>query len=208
MKSLKDWRDIGACTVLYANGDRRYFDAFDDALRQVGWFKIKHCEVGRLGYPSMNPGRRCEDGRYVYVDWRLNWESGDPCLFVDEMGLTIPPWRVLEEARRLGLPQAAAAPRWRKDYVYTFRNGPVARTGVTSYWRCHRSVRTTQERLSNIFLNEFDDEAREYGIKARPRRASLLVHAWEDPPLTRYPFKNWKQYRRNQWVNRHAAPRR
>lgn len=57
-----------------------------------------------------------------------------------------------------------------------------------------RSIKTTNERRQSFI----DDEAKEYGIKARPKRnATNLPDSWDD--IWKWRNKNWKSFRKTQY---------
>jgi hypothetical protein len=82
-------------------------------------------------------------------------------------------------------------------YAKNFRCGPVP--GVHKrHGRFCQGIRTTQEHRENDFLN-YDEDAREYHIRARGSRYKELPDTWDDFAQRRHHEKNWKRQRKTRW---------
>ena len=96
--------------------------------------------------------------------------------------------------------------RWRKRYLSQaevtqkhFRDIPIPYTGRRPGYNVYRKIHTTPEHRDNDFLN-YDEDALEYNIKARPsRRKHMLPTSWDDNVRSDFGCKNWKRFRKHQW---------
>ena len=96
--------------------------------------------------------------------------------------------------------------RWSRRYISQttvtkkhFRNSPIPYTGKRGGWKVYRTMHTTPEHRENDFLN-YDEDALEYNIKARPsRRKYALPTSWDDSVRSDYNCKSWKKHRKHQW---------
>jgi hypothetical protein len=169
------------------------FASLEAAVRGVNWGLIEQCSGRPLGYTMPS-----SYGREIYY-------GGDPVEFMDEMLLVIP----IAIVRRVAMEgnchlRTMYWGRWYRKTrygfqpTYTFRDGPVPWTRCWRGGRSGRGMNTHQEIRENDFLEEFDEEAAEYGIKPRRRRLNLPTW-WDDRPQKRDIRKNWKKYRSHQW---------
>ena len=191
---MKTHKNLGAVTVRDVHGNNKTYVSLNDAVKHIGPYYIEKLRVGRLGYrhnfdycrkPSFLSG-------YFY---RSSWFCGDSHVFSDDLGLTIPVWKVKEAYSNL---PNLVRHRRRRYHPKTFRNSPVPgvhRRSYGSYWRI---VKTNQEIRENDFLN-YDEDCLEYGIKVRgPRRHGILVDSYDDPCRGRRG-DSWKNYRKTQY---------
>ncbi len=90
---------------------------------------------------------------------------------------------------------------WSRHHPHVFRCGPVPNISSRRYRSGYRHMGTTQE-ICEADALRFDEDAQDYGIKARAKRnRSNLPGAWDDywRPCGQ---KNWKHYRKTQWKNK------
>jgi hypothetical protein len=187
--SKKDWRNLGAVTVCDYNNRRYQFNSLAEAARYFERY-IPDLKKGHLGYEQFEtrPYRR------VFI-------GGDSHVFYDELGLTIPVWKVQEACRNL--PYEARRSRWSRfpdyDHAKHYRNGSVPGVRCRRWHRGTGSPRlhTQSEIRENDFANNYDEDCAEFQIKTRGRR-SKLPHQWDDPMRSRRG-DGWKQHRHNQW---------
>lgn len=180
----RDWRHFALVEIRFADGrNPRVFASLEEAVGGVAYHLIRSCKRGHIGstlFGEVNPA------------------SGDPVEFRDECGLLIPLWRVQEAARQTKADEIVF--RWPRIGRFVFRDGPVE--GIRRRrWRKgggYRRMRTTQETRENDFLNHYDEEAAEYGVKARHRRMDL-PNAWDDFYPHSVRNHNWKRFRHTQW---------
>jgi len=192
MVTHKDWTRVGPVTVRLAGGREATFPTIEAAVLWAGWWRVDayqdyahnaNLAVLVPGHPELEP----------------------PVVFIDEIGMRIPAWRVMLAARSINL-EETSRPRlrwhWRIRYDgSTFRTAPVPGTGKRGGGHYFRRPRTTQERRAAA---AFETE-REYigaGGKVRARRnAANLVNAWDDIRRSR-DDRSWKACRRTQWRDR------
>ena len=134
-------------------------------------------------------------------------------LLRDECGLIIPMWRIKDAAFWAGLEQQGRNTHydtwiwrrpWRPWKQYEYRCDPVPHIrcfrGGNSYYR---SVGTFNERRENDFCNDYDEDARFYGVRARAARTSgNLPEPWDDIGRSDWGHRSWKRHRRTQWRKR------
>jgi hypothetical protein len=86
----KNWSRVGPVTVKDYLGHTYNFGTLDEAVRHVGKFRIENLKRGKLGFPTKSP-----------FNLFKQWVDGDSHIFLDELGLIIPIWRVQEVYRNL-----------------------------------------------------------------------------------------------------------
>jgi len=198
----KNWRRIGSVKIVSQHATDSYwpkadglYDSLAKAVERYAW---RHGEdsIYRLKY-----------GWLTYHKWEsyepphyreLFCVKGDDAVFIDECGLIIPPWRVIQEYNNLPKSKKRSYRRHWRGGRYVFRRGPVE--GIRK-WRGGtwlRGPRTLQENREANFFFEHDEEARDYKIKGRAHRSKLPT-LWDDRCRSNYGVKNWKQYRKHQW---------
>jgi len=185
----QDWSHIAAVTRVAVDGTVTHFNSLAEAVANTD---ISRCTSGRLGYPEQTFDRKL-------FRW-FDYFGGDPFIFRDELGFTIPPWKLQEADRQLP-PKSHRGPRsrrWHYDPA-NFRQGAVP--GVRKRRRGGRSctnVRTFTDRRENDFVDHYDEDCLEYRIKARPCRGLwALPNSWDDRPRGRP--RCWKAQRRTQY---------
>ena len=85
------------------------------------------------------------------------------------------------------------------NYKNKFRDGPISRIRKRRKYKVHRKPRTIQERReSQGCLDE------PYKIKIRNKRNHRnLPNSYDDIKRSDYENKNWKEYRKTQYKNKH-----
>jgi len=157
----KDWSHIAAVTCIAFNGEVTHFNSLAEAVAQTD---IRSCTTGRLGYPER---------RWPWDRWP-SCTDGDRFIFRDELGLTIPFWKLQEADAQLPPKPRNRQYHYWWNYEYdpaTFRKASVP--GIRKRRRGGRfctSVRTFADRRENDFINHYDEDCLEYRIKARPCR--------------------------------------
>lgn len=111
-------------------------------------------------------------------------ENGDSHVFLDEIGLTIPVWRVQEAHRNLPNVSAPRNPwyRYRGSKRYDGNGGQF------------RNPRTQQERREARVL----DGEGEVRIKLRRRRLGLPTR-WDAIQFAARKDRSWKRFRKTRW---------
>lgn len=135
------------------------------------------------------------------------WATKHPFIFPkrylvrDEQGLIIPLWKIEERQVNLGVPLTTKYIYWAPARNYKFRRGPVPHIscyrGGNSWFR---SIKTYVDRRENDFCNEYDEDARFYGVRARAARTSgNLPEPWDDLGRSDWGHRTWKRHRKTQW---------
>ncbi len=184
---MQDWKNITHVTVQSVyGGEISHYDTLEEAVRRTGWEAISRMNRGHLGYRPLDPS----------TFGSIAGLGGDKFAFYAD-GVYIPIWKVKEVADHLGMGYHTY--RYRRN-KFKFRDGPVEGIGGGYRWRRSQNVRTTQERRENDFLDRFDEDAHEHGIKARPSRSKMsLPNSWDDDGRRWFRQKSWKQYRSTQF---------
>lgn len=190
----KDWSRIGEVTVVHRYGESRKYPSLKAAIRDNAWAWHQWGEqhTHRVEFTTYSGQRSVK-----IVD-------GANYVVFDELGLTVPVWRIAQEATTLGL--SAVTPS-RRRYCRAvalgyraerhFRRGPVPGQHGWS-WHHRRTPQTTPEIRENEFLT-YDEEALAYGIRCRPRRVRPnLPDCWDESPRNQRG-NGWKVHRRTQW---------
>ena len=128
-------------------------------------------------------------------------------LLRDECGLTIPLWKIEETALQAGMVRwwrERFAWNWKPRRQYKYRCDPVPHIhcyrGGNSVFR---NVGTYSERRENDFCNEFDEDAKFYGVRSRAARTSgNLPEPWDDILRSDWGNKSWKKHRKTQYRTR------
>lgn len=198
---MKNWNNLGKVTVRCYNGTSKAYKDIEEACRDVGWYYIDQLKSGMLSYYSRFAEYR--EPRYLKGSFYTPvYLRGDTHIFLDELGLAIPVWKVQEVSRSIKEKTYFGRGFWRNhpfDYEKNFRNGALP------FIRCRRGghhslrhIRTTAEHRENAFML-FDEECIEFGIKARgKRRGHNLPTLYDDIPRE-YRNLSWKKYRNKQY---------
>jgi hypothetical protein len=182
----KNWKNIGPVTVYCVDNIVGEYDDIRDFIRGNRWIASnKMTDVVRYSdFSDAILTRRAAslDKSYFY--------TGDRFHLRDESGFVVPLWVLDAKIAEVG-------PKTRRQN-YVFRDGPVP--GVR-YHRWHRgsyyrNPATRQEIKENNFL-KYDDDAIEYGVKARRSNYNDLPTSWDDIPKNRE--NNWKRFRKTQY---------
>lgn len=194
----KNWKNIGSVTRKRYDGSFVIFPSLKDAV--IGLYAT---QINDLNYGHLR-------GFVPWQDRMVLIGKGDEFIFLAD-GVVIPVWKVKEAFYNIPLSEYAekrysgCSPRFRRLWGlvdFKFRDGPVS--GIRNYRRNHNrnaNVQTTQEIRENDFLDHFDEDAREYGVKSRPNRGHLPT-AWDDRPNGSYFQTNWKHFRKHQWKSK------
>lgn len=192
MNTQKRRAVIGPVTVRLDGGRRFEFDRLASAIAWTG--------SGWRSYDDALPFADDVRRERMAAGGRLRpyrWRETTSILFLDELGLRIPGWKVAEAAHAIE-GRGPYLPRCRRGYdPSTFRLTPVPFTGRSGRGRCFRAMRTTQERRKYVEVRG-DGEYLELGGRLRARRsAANLVDAWDD--VQRGRSRSWKDSRITQW---------
>lgn len=180
--SMQNWQHIAVVTRVNSSGEVVYFNSLKEAIT-ASWYFIPQCVKGTLAayQPSI---------RYQYV---TIFCDGDPFIFRDEMGLTIPPWKLQEVYKSL------PAPKQKTFYnslpTPLFRQGPVPCCSGKRGGSYYRNIRTFAETSVNSFV-DFDEELIHHKVKVRGNRSNL-PSAWDD--RHRCNQRSWKEQRLTQY---------
>lgn len=170
------------------------FDSLDAALIEFG-----PCQL------DWNPDRDA-----VRHSFRLHLFSGTrrtgfdfhaDVSFRDHRGRLIKPDVVVQAVGRILCSRRSGSSRFLYQGMRPedFRLRPVAFTGRGYHAKIRRRIRTTAERLAAAML-EFDEDARELGLKARAKRNfSNLPEYRDDIYRSDWRDNGWKSNRRKQW---------
>lgn len=192
------WNDIGPVTRV-RNGNTTAFINLKEAV--IGLYES---QISNLKYGHAKYYVRCHTVDVCMIE-------GDDYVFYDDCGLAIPVWKIKETYFNISRVEhrahhrAACAPWARRFWGFVdfrFRDGPVPNLRKGRGGRVNRNrnanVQTTQEIRDNDFLDNFDEDARKYGVKSRPNRRRLPT-AWDDRSHGSYWQTNWKHFRKHQW---------
>ena len=193
----KNWNNIGPVTRKSANGKQHVFPSLKDAVIRLSPREINMLKFGRLAVFTPT--------ELQLRSWRYDPPSkADNYIFIDMMGFVIPLWKVKEVFFNIDIDEWCAAQHykwWGRSDRYKFRNGPV--WGICSYsagGMANAHVSTNQEIRENDFINNYDEEAKWYGIKVRGRRCKgELPSCYDDRNYGSYYQTNWKHFRKNQY---------
>ena len=162
----KNWRKIGPVTVKDYGGHVNTYNSLSEAVRRVGKIHIEGLKYGWPGFKTrFSTYEKNEQGWY----WTKDWICGDSHVFLDEIGLIIPPWRVQEAYRNL--PNV-----WGPRNRWAYRRGSKRFDSSGHYFR---RPRTQQER-------------REDGHRDLPT-------SYDDLPIAARRNYSWKQFRKTRW---------
>jgi len=190
MSTQKDWGLIGPVAVRIAGGRSGVFATLEEAVAWAGWSRVA---AYRDNVPFV------EDPVWYQLDYRVLREPVR-VLFVDELGMRIPAWRVMEAAHSVNLEELSRF-RWRWGIKYdpsTFRRAPVP--GVRSHWGGGRLRHpfTTQERRAAEAADR-DEEFREAGGRVRGRRNAVNLPDYRCDIIRSRRGRSWKAHRRTRW---------
>ena len=192
----KTWKVIGPVTVKAANGASRSFDNLALAVKAVGEFNISRLVHGRLGYWSdWYVARYSWRQRDYHKSWSYAIHSrdgvagaGDAFVFTDELGMTIPVWKVKETFEQVKDPPKV----WstiRMGYKWNRQKGKNKRTfGYHRDW----SVEDWEEDGLS------DTQVSRLANRGRPTHETAPF-MWDECHLRGQRIKNWKVYRRTQY---------
>lgn len=177
---MQSWKNLGEVTIAYSNGKTWAFRSLEDACRYIGLHSIRHLEFGFLRKNYEDIITRC----------RLSLSllgTGDPYVFIDEMGLVIPVWKVKEVARQV----CGRIPRRHYRHRVGVRSDRLPR------WRAvYRKPSFIGERKSDCC-----DMLVEYDIAVTRKRIYIC-------PYDSYGYRSdrkvrsWKKNRSHQWKER------
>lgn len=182
---MQDWRTIGPVQLWDT------ISAQGESFASLSTFT-----TSRLGHVV----DRLADGSLLDKLWKNDFPAFYRYLLRDECGLIIPLWKIWETAQHTGaLHYRPLSYRWHRPF--RFRRGPVPRTrcqrGGHGYFR---SVRTYQERCETDFLDSYDEDARDHGVRIRRRRsAKALPEPRDDILRSDWGVRSWKKHRKHQW---------
>lgn len=189
-----DWSKIGQVLVREYGEDYVYPCLYDAVAKHGVHARYNARVANQVGHPAHWVDDPFGRGGF--------WTLGDTLLYYDECGLLIPFWK-LEEVAATIPPRAS---RYRRRYgphydpERDFRNGPVRGVRKWRRYRGYRHPATSQERRENIFLDHYDEDARDYGIKSRRGHDHhVLPTLWDDIHRGCYWNKGWKSNRKTQW---------
>lgn len=193
---MKNWKHIDEVTVIDFNRNKKKYPSLKAAVLDSREYVIKNLKHGRLGYASIwwttshNNSSRFYDGQRGHYNWKTSesydyWCGGDPVIFVDELGMIIPPWKVQEVYNNL-------------ENVITNKWRVWGRRGRFSNY--YRYPKTLQEIRENIYFEE-DEYTKHYNIKFR-RRRSYIPTAWDDRARKDIRDRSWKKHRKHQWKDK------
>lgn len=197
MKTNKCWDNLGAVTIKTWDGKQETYASLEEAVSRGLWFSSydpRHgdrIQYGFLKHYNPNP---------LYRDW--DFGKGDTKVFLTAEGLTIPTWKVMEAYNNEPHSKRRGSRGWRRGGKFKFRQGPVEgiRCWKAGGYRGHRWIGTHQEIRENDFVQHYDEDAEDYGIKVRGRRRrGNLPTPWDDLNVSDWRAKSWKNYRKHQW---------
>jgi hypothetical protein len=187
------WDNLGEITVKTWDFKVKTYPNIEAAARDLyfGYYQWSRDDIklGYLRYCSKNP-----EFRHIGLT-----TAGDTKIFLTCEGVVVPPWKVMEVYKNLPW---VDKPSWRYGN-YEYRAGPVP--GIHCWkagrYRGYRAPKTTQERREHDFIDKYDDDCIEYGVKIRAKRNLRNVpNRWDDIRVSHgYYSKNWKKYRSHQW---------
>lgn len=195
MKYGSRWDNLGEITVKTYDGKQEVFPDLESAVESLYFSSYYRADVVQYGYLKYYSNR---------PEWR-EWYGGpgDTKAFFTSEGLMIPVWKVMEVWRTQ--PHTSRRDnRWyyRRRNKFKFRDGSVEgiRCWKPGRYRGYRHIQTHQEIRENDFLDNYDEDAIEYKVKARGRRRRHnLPTPWDDIRCHSYGRKNWKHFRKHQW---------
>lgn len=191
VSSSADWSNLRDVVVKDHKREITHYKDIVAAIRDVGTYWVL-----RLRGDMLRPKT---ESRYDYLAY-----IGDTHIFYTAEGIRIPVWKLHEVAQVVANEeQTRRIRRWRHRR-FKFRQGPVE--GIRC-WRggggWFRDFSTQQEIRENDFLNNYDEEAREYNIKSRGRRRrGAIPTKWDDYTRSDWGHNNWKRQRRHQYKDR------
>lgn len=174
----------------YSDRSRTEFRSLKAALKSVNYRNLRIDDLGNVRVRMYHP---------------KDHDFGDRIEFIDRCGDRIDGAVVLAAAVELieERPRGRLYREWLNDYAEgteAYRRVPVPLTGNRRrYWRYFKRFRHFQERKEASFC-EVDDEALEFGVRARAKRnARNLPNPWDDYVRHRSTHTSWKKSRRHQW---------
>lgn len=186
----KNWKLIGEILVKASNGSSYRYASLTEAVKHIGGWNIQRLEHGRLGYWS-DWYYSCYNYDYAktftYAIRSHNGIAhGDAFVFIDELGFTIPVWKVKE----------VYASTKKADKVYsTLHRG---RKWNRQHIKCKRTFRHHH----NWSVEEWEDlshsEAHRLANRGKPTQENAPSQ-WDDCELRGQRIRNWKAYRRTQY---------
>jgi hypothetical protein len=185
----RDWRRVGPVVRCHASGRSEAFPSLASAVSKLEEGVIRSLALGRLGRLTGYGG---------------SVGDGDAFVFVDELGLVIPPWRV--SAEFYGLPRKAPRRDWHHHWYLRwshysperdFRNG--AMYGIhRRKWHRSRGKRLRTAEYRDYLTFHLDEDAWDAGVRARPRY-SVCKYYEDDGGLSGWGDRCWKRHRLTQY---------
>lgn len=187
----KSWKVIGPVTVKAYNGASYHYDNIIEAVKGLGEWNISKLKHGYLGYLSDWYSYRYN--RDFYKTWTYAICSHDPAargdsfILIDELGFTVPVWKVKEVWASVVKPEA-------KVYSTIWRG----RKWNRQHLKCKRTFRLHH----NWSVEDWEDlgerEAHRLSNRGKPSQETAPSQ-WDDCELRCPREKNWKAYRRTQY---------
>ncbi len=194
---MQNWKTVGPVIVWdIVDHTYQWFDSLDSFITSI------YCSISdRIG-----------DQSTLDKFARTRWADKHPIIFPkrylvrDENGLIIPLWKLEERQTQLGVckPRIYSMRWYRRRQEYEYRKDPVP------YVRCYRggnsyfrNVGTFRERRENDFCNDYDEDAKFYGVRARSARTTgNLPEPWDDISRSDWGHRSWKRHRKTQWKSK------
>lgn len=190
----KNWNNIGCVTVKHWDGKTESFDCIEHAVfayrRRISSLKYDHLKT----YSEILERNFC-------------LTAGDDFVFLDELGLIIPVWKIKEVYKNLPNDWFIIHTRWlfrdprHRNGGDFYRNSPVPciRKGWSRRYSTYRYPKTLNETKQNCgFVNEYKELVNELKIKIR-KRCTKLPTSWDDDMRSDWRDKSWKRFRKHQW---------
>lgn len=204
-------KDLGEVTVVRGpsflnwgvqhNIDGKTYASIEEAVLGIGYHNI----MALRDSPHLGGFRdSVVDNRGRYQRVPTYCQGGDGVHVFDELGLRVPAWKLQEVADNIPNDVWNHPHRYWRRKAHAkpehFRKLPVPGTRKYRGGRGYcRYIKTHQEIRENDFL-DYDEDALEYGIKARGnRRRHNLPTVWDDPYRSDVRSNNWKRHRSTQW---------
>lgn len=198
---MQNWKKVGPVIVWDTVERKAHSFASLDALIRTGWF----------GHISDRIGDQSMLDKFARNDWgaRIPFIFPKRYLVRDENGLVVPIWKIDECMRHIG------RSKYTHGYMFYGRSGgPLRdykyRCDPVPYVHCYRggnsyfrNVGTFRERRENDFCNDYDEDAKFYGVRARAARTTgNLPEPWDDIGRSDWGHRSWKRHRKTQWKTR------
>ena len=186
----KSWKVIGPITVKAHNGSSYRYDNIIEAVKGLGDWNISRLEYGRLGYWSEWYTRRYNSDFYKTWNYAIRFHDaayrGDAFILIDELGFTVPVWKVKEVWASVKPEAKVYSTIWRGS-KWNRQKGKHKRT-----FRLHH----------NWSVEDWEDlgerEVHRLTNRGKPTQQNAPSQ-WDYCELRGGREKNWKAYRRTQY---------